>query len=35
MGAVRRGERLAGALDVAGSKRSGEQTVVADAMEAS
>ena len=29
-----RGERLARALDVAGSNRAGEQAVVADAMEA-
>ena len=33
-GALRRGERLADALDVARTTRAGEQAVVADAMEA-
>ena len=32
--ALRRRERLAGALDVGGPERAGEQAVVADAMEA-
>jgi len=31
---LKRGEQLAGALDVAGSNRAGEEAVVADAMEA-
>ena len=34
MGALRRGERLAGALDVQGANCAGKQAVMSDAMEA-